>query len=138
MGMTYWKYLQYNIELLTKIVGIVQFSDRVAKARLQSKLSSAGFNINWLRDVKLPMVLPHVQIWLLCRHHELSESNIREQGVFALGGRNRHLEDDLVPYKYLIEDFMKNKNYALCAPYKEGQKICEYADALSRLPYDKI
>ncbi|CAB3980418.1 Hypothetical predicted protein [Paramuricea clavata] len=138
MGMTYLKYLQYNVELLNKIVRIVQFSDRVPRGKINYQLSAAGFNTSYLQDVKLPMVLPHVRIWLLCKHHELSESEIKEQGNFVLGGRNRFLEDDLVPYKNLVNNFMETKNYAPCEFLKGGHKICEYADALSRLPYDKI
>ncbi|CAB3979021.1 Hypothetical predicted protein [Paramuricea clavata] len=93
---------------------------------------------SYLECVQLPMVLPHLRIWLLCLHHDLPESEIKERGVFALGGRNRALEDDMAPYITLLKNFMKTKDYTLCVHLKAGRKICGYADALDRLPIDGV
>ncbi|CAB3987816.1 Hypothetical predicted protein [Paramuricea clavata] len=120
------------------LAGVVQFADRVNMRKLRTAMLNVEFQTSYLECVRLPMVLPHLRIWLLCLHHDLPESEIKERGNFALGGRNRDLEDDMAPYRALLKDFMKTKDYTLCVHLKAGRKICKYADALDRLPIDGV
>ncbi|CAB4013047.1 Hypothetical predicted protein [Paramuricea clavata] len=138
MGMKYFKYLQYTLQLCEKTVGIVQFDERVNISKLKIAFNDVQCNISLLQHVHLPMVIPHLRIWLLCRHHDLPESMIQERGRFALGGRNRNLEDDMTPYEELIKTFLRSLPFTVCSHFKGGREICDYANALNRLPVDGI
>ncbi|CAB3996210.1 Hypothetical predicted protein [Paramuricea clavata] len=78
MGMVYFKYLQYGLKLCVKIVGIVQFVDRVSIRKLHAAMLNVQFQTSFLQRVQLPMALPHLRIWLLCLLHDLPESEIKE------------------------------------------------------------
>ncbi|CAB3977403.1 Hypothetical predicted protein [Paramuricea clavata] len=136
LGMRYYKYLRYELQQSTKIVCVVQFTNRINNTQLHAALIPVKFT--FLQRVRVPMVTPHLRIWLLCLHHDLPEYEIKEWGEFVLGGRNRFLTYELQHYKALISNFKTTKDYTLCEHFVGGRKICEYADALERLPVDGV
>jgi hypothetical protein len=135
-GMRYYKYFKYNLGAENKVVGLIQFKQRVGRSELGRSMITR-YNV-FLQPVSQPMVIPHLRIRLLCQHHNCLESDICEWGNFSFGGRGRSVESMMRPYLIMLDHFELAENLERGLLLDGGLKICLYADALTRLPYDAI
>jgi hypothetical protein len=138
LGMHYYKFFKYNLCLVDKVVCIIHFKERVGKTKLQR--IGANYNLLFeLQPVSHPMVIPHLRIQLLCeRHNCCLESDIYVHSTFSFGGRGRSVESMMRPYIILLNNFKLSGDIGDAMLLDDGAKICLYADALKRLPYDAI
>jgi hypothetical protein len=135
--MHYYKFLKYNLCLVDKVVGVIQFKEHMAKKKLET--IGADHNLFFeLQPVTRPMIIPHLRIRLLCQHHNCLESEIYERGTFSFGGRGASIADIMRPYIILLNDFKRTGDVGHGMHLADGVKICLYAGALDRLPYDAI
>jgi hypothetical protein len=138
LAMHYYKFFKYNLGLVNKVVGIIQFKERVGKTKLER--IGADYNLLFeLQPVSHPMVIPYLCIRLLCEHHNCClESDIYVHGTFSFGGHGRSVESMMRPYIILLNSFKLSGDIGDAMLLEDGAKICMYADALERLPYDAI
>jgi hypothetical protein len=137
LGMHYYKFLKYNLCLVNKVVGIIQFKERVGKTKLER--IGADHNLLFkLQPVARPMVIPHLHIRLLCQHHNCLESEIYVHGTFSFGGHGRSVDSMMRPYIILLNNFKRTGYVGDAMLLEDGAKICLYADALKRLTYNAI
>jgi hypothetical protein len=87
LGMRYYKFFKYDLGAVNKVVGLIQFEQRVGQSKLERTImdTTRCFNV-FLQPVSRPMVIPHLRIRLLCQHHNCClESDICEWGTFFFG-----------------------------------------------------
>ena len=137
LGMRYYKFFKYNLGATNKVVGLIQFQNRVGQAKLGRSIGMIMAN-TILQPVSRPMVIPHLRIRLLCQHHNCSESDICEWGTFSFGGRGKSIASMMRPYIFMLDRFKLSDDVDEGMLLDDGLKICLYADALKRLPYDAI
>jgi hypothetical protein len=142
LGMRYYKFFKYNLGSANRVVGLIQFNRRVGRSKLErSMVTDTRYLVLFvfLQAVSRPMVIPHLRIRLLCQHHNCClESDICEWGTFSFGGRGRSIESMMRPYILMLDHFKLSEDIGEGLLLDDGLKICLYADALKRLPYDAI
>jgi hypothetical protein len=142
--LTYYKHVQYGLCMVFKHVGIIQFKERTNENMLRRLFADGKIHLEILDRVSLPLVLPHVKIWLLAKHHGV-EGEINEEGVYSLGGkcssvysRRRQLENNMRPYKTVLTMYMANGTICQETTLKNIEQLVSYADALGRLTNEYI
>jgi hypothetical protein len=136
--MRYYKFFKYNLGLVNKVVGIIQFKERVGQTKLE-RIGADYKLLLELQPVSQPMVIAHLRVRLLCEHHDgCVENDIYVHGTFAFGGRGRSEASEMRPYLIMLNNYKLSGNIEAGLFLKDGAKICLYADALKRLPVDAI
>lgn len=145
-GLTYYKHVQYGLGLAVKHVGILQFKDRVSEGVLRRIFADKGIHLEILTIVGKPMILPHMKIWILAKHHGVGEV-VNEEGIFSFGGKrltaaskSAQLENFMRPYILLLNFYITSgtRNVEETEKLYNIKQLLGYADALARLQYDYI
>jgi hypothetical protein len=142
-GLTYYKYMGYGLQLVVKYVGILQFAQRVRQVTLRKRFADNGVHLNIFDIVGRPMILPHMKIWVLARHHGVKIETICEEGVFSFGGRiadskarAQQLSHSMLPYIFVLQRRVYNVEESDRLP--QVKQLMDYADALNKLQYDYV
>jgi hypothetical protein len=142
--LTYYKHVQYGMNFVFKHVGIIQFKNRANENMLRRIFADGKIHLEIFDRVSLPLVLPHMKIWLLAKHHGV-EGVVNEEGVYSLGGkcssvdtRRRQLENNMIPYKIVLNLYITNGTICEETMLKNIEQLVSYADALNRLPNEYI
>jgi hypothetical protein len=138
LDLKYYKIMHYNLGLRNKTISIVQFEKRVSKKYVLQTFATGKTGMHVILRVNQPMILPHVRIYLLGKHHDVTSAQVHEWGKFSFGGRNTTIATSIRPYLHMLENYKKHKNDKHFNFLKGGQKLCEFQDALERLPVHKI
>jgi hypothetical protein len=132
----YWKYLAYPLGVCTKVVGVLQFDQRVTKNKVSRVFASSNL-CSTLDVVRRPMILPHLRIWALAKHHH---ARIYEDGAYRLGAPS-NLAYVMSPYVEKMQLVLDGETiYPVFDEtiYPGLTKILGYIQALRRLPLDVI
>lgn len=132
----YWKYLTYPLGVCTKVVGVLQFDQRVTKNKVSRVFASSNL-CSTLDVVRRPMILPHLRIWALAKHHH---ARIYEDGAYRLGAPS-NLAYVMSPYVEKMQLVLDDETiYPVFDEtiYPGLTKILGYIQALRRLPLDVI
>ena len=110
-GLTYYKHLQYVLNLVVKHIGILQFKARVSESVLRQIFADREIHLEMLTIVGKPMILPHMKLWILAKHHGVGEI-VNEEGIFSFGGKctveskSTQLENLMRPYIVLLNFYI--------------------------------
>jgi hypothetical protein len=145
LGLTYYKHVQYVLGLCVKHVGILQFKDRVSDCGLRRIFADERIHLEILTIVGKPMILPHMKIWILAKHHGVG-GVVNEEGVFSFGGKlltaaskSAQLENFMRPYIVLLNFYIDSGTRDVETEKIENIKqLLGYFDALARLQWEYI
>ena len=146
-GLTYYKHLQYGLQLVVKHVGILQFNDRVSERIIRQTFADKGMLLDIFDFVGKPMILPHMKIWILAKHHV--GATVNEEGVFSFGGKvlsvsakNVQLENFMRPYIFVLKAYIDSGARDVTKMDENSliniKQLVGYADALASLQYEYI
>jgi hypothetical protein len=142
-GLAYYKYMGYGLQMVVKYVGILQFTYPVRQFTLRKRFADNGVHLQIFDIVGKPMILPHMKIWLLAKHHGVKTETICEEGVFSFGGRlvdsrarAQQLSNKMYSYTFVLQRRDYNEEESKILP--EIKQLMDYANALDKLQYDYI
>ena len=132
----YWKYLAYPLGLCTKVVGVLQFDQRVTKNKVSYVFATCNLYAATMDVVCRPMILPHLRIWVLAKHHHAA---FYEDGVYRMGAPTSWASV-LSPYVEKMQRMLDDGTQPVFDEtiYPGLTKIIGYIQALRRLPLDVI
>jgi hypothetical protein len=132
----YWKYLAYPLAMCTKVVGVLQFDQRVTKNKVSCVFATCNLNMATLDVVCRPMILPHLRIWVLAKHHR---ATFYEDGVYRMGTPTNWLRA-MVPYVEKMQRLLDDGTQPVFDEtiYPGLTKITSYIQTLRRLHLDVI
>jgi hypothetical protein len=134
----YWKYVAYSLVLCTKVVGVLQFDQRVTKNKVSCVFAACNLNVATLDVVCRPMILPHLRLWVLAKHHS---AIFYEDGIYRMGAPTMW-SSAIAPYVEKMQRvFDEDTQYQPVFDetiYPGLTKITSYIQALRRLPQDVI
>ena len=131
----YWKYLTYPLGVCTKVVGVLQFDQRVTKNKVSCVFASNNLHTSTLEVVTRPLILPHLRIWVLAEHHH---APIYENGDYRIGSPSS-LTYVLSPYVEKMQLVFGGEQPVFNETIYPGlTKIIGYIQALRRLPTNLI
>ena len=132
----YWKYLAYPLGMCTKVVGVLQFDQRVTKNKVSYVFAACNLNVATLDVVCHPMILPHLRIWVLAKHHH---ATFYEDGVYRMGAP-KMWKSAMSPYVEKMQRLFDDGTQPVFDEtiYPGLTKITSYIQALRRLPLDVI
>ena len=133
-GLSYYRYLPYSVsdektQKWNKIIGVLQFNNRVAKSALQQKFVTDNVYIDVLQPATRPTVLVMLKMYVIGERHGLTWANTKSSDTpFGFGGRKtKHEGRYMRPYLKaltLYKDYDKPD-----FPYKNmigAKKICKF------------
>ncbi|CAB3982343.1 Hypothetical predicted protein [Paramuricea clavata] len=149
LKLRYYKYIDYILQLSTKVVGLMQFSQATTPQPIKRVFADCGVLLE-IQPIGRKPIVEHIRVWALSRHHGL-QKNPAEWGAFSFGGpalesnMRMILQSRIETYISVLEEYLASKdpdavlrNHQALYGVSELPKLAGFVDALRRLPVDGI